>query len=750
MWQRRFLISSLLVPIIALAQPPTPARPLPPAAAPIAPLGAAAKPATPPPAAGAPTAAPGTGPVAVKPGEVLLNFQAADIQAVVRTVAQMTGRNFLLDPRVKGQITIISSKPMPTRAAYEVFVSALKAQGFSAVTGPGGVVKIVPVGEAKQGADVFIKNVPGGGEQMATHVVVVEHASATQLVPLLRPLMAPTSQLSAYEPANALIITDYADNIRRMVLIVEKLDREDSADVTVVPLRHASAADIGDLVSRLTRSTGAAPTAAPQPGVAAGAGGDRFTVIPDLRTNSLLIRTDSPGRLNQLRSLIAKLDVPATVGGQTRVVYLKNAEAVKLAEVLRGLLAGEARAAAAVPSVTAAVPVAGAAAARPGATRAAEASLIQADEATNALIINASDAVYNNLRAVIEKLDVRRAQVYVESLIAAVNTKKSYELGIQWAGAGKAGDGAVGGATNFTGAAPSLGAAIAQPATALGAASGLLLAVVGPEITLADGTTVRSLGGLARALQEKSIGNILSTPNLVTLDNAEAKILVGSEVPITTGSFLVPGATSTTTTVNPFTTTERKEVGLKLKIKPQIGDGGTIKLDISQEVSDVDAAATAIAGNTVTNKRTIETKVVVDDGQTIVLGGLIEDKLSDSVSGVPLLSDLPLIGALFRYTTKSNEKTNLMVFLRPSILRTASAGYEITTDRYDYLRARVPPTDADTRDMYRRFTPVVPPPPKNSTEKDKPRADGTSESDQPLGPQSDSSGTGPNVVPAGQ
>jgi general secretion pathway protein D len=750
MWQRRFLISSLLVPIIALAQPPTPARPLPPAAAPIAPLGAAAKPATPatPPPAPAPpsAAAPGTAPVAVKPGEVLLNFQAADIQAVVRTVAQMTGKNFLLDPRVKGQITIISSKPMPTRAAYEVFVSALKAQGFSAVSGPGGVVKIVPVGEAKQGADVFIKNVPGGGEQMATHVIVVEHASATQLIPLLRPLMAPTSQLSAYEPANALIITDYADNIRRMVLIVEKLDKEDSADVTVVPLKHASAADIGDLVSRLTRTTGA-PTAAPQPGVAAGAGGDRFTVIPDLRTNSLLVRTDSPGRLNQLRSLIAKLDVPATVGGQTRVVYLKNAEAVKLAEVLRGLLAGEARAAAAVPSA-AAVPVAGAAA-RPAGTRAAEASLIQADEATNALIINASDAVYNNLRAVIEKLDVRRAQVYVESLIAAVNTKKSYELGFQWASVGKAGEGAVGGATNFTGAQPSLAAAIADPKTSLGLANGLLLAIVGPEITLADGTTVRGLGGLARALQEKSIGNILSTPNLVTLDNAEAKILVGSEVPITTGSFIVPGGGGTATP-NPFTTTERKEVGLKLKIKPQIGDGGTIKLDISQEVSDVDAAATAIAGNTVTNKRTIETKVVVDDGQTIVLGGLIEDKLSDSVSGVPLLSDLPLIGALFRFTTKSNEKTNLMVFLRPQIIRTASAGYEITTDRYDYLRARVPPTDADTRDMYRRFTPAQPPPPKNSTDKDKPRAEGTSESDRPLGPPSNSSGSGTNVVPAGQ
>lgn len=746
MWRRRFLTISLLAPLIALAQPPASPRPLPPSAAPIAPLGAAAKPAAPSSTNAIPAGStPAGGPVAVKPGEVLLNFQAADIQAVVRTIGQMTGKNFLLDPRVKGQITIISSKPVATAAAYEIFVSALKAQGFSAISGPGGVVKIVPVGEAKQGADVFIRNVPGGGEQMATHVIVVEHASATQLVPLLRPLMAPTSQLSAYEPANALIITDYADNIRRMVLIVEKLDKEDSADVTVVPLKHASAADIGDLVSRLTRPTGAAPTAAPQPGIAAGVGGDRFTVIPDLRTNSLLIRTDSPGRLNQLRSLIAKLDVPAVVGGQTRVVYLKNAEAVKLAEVLRGLLAGEARAAAAVPSV-AAVPAPGAgAAARPAATRAAEASLIQADEATNALIINASDAVYNNLRAVIEKLDVRRAQVYVESLIAAINTKKSYELGIQWAGAGKAGEGAVGGATNFASAAPSLGAAIAQPATALGAASGLLLAVVGPEITLADGTTVRSLGGLARALQEKSIGNILSTPNLVTLDNAEAKILVGSEVPITTGQFIVPGGAGGVTP-NPFTTTERKEVGLKLKIKPQIGDGGTIKLDISQEVSDVDLAATAIAGNTVTNKRTIETKVVVDDGQTIVLGGLIEDKVSDSVSGVPLLSDLPLIGALFRYTTKSNEKTNLMVFLRPSILRTADSGYQLTTDRYDYLRARVPPADADQRNIYERFTPAQPPPPRSSKEQDRPRAEGNSAPDRPP----EASSADPGAPPGGQ
>jgi general secretion pathway protein D len=688
----------------ARAQPVQPPR----AATPVeSPLPAAPLPApaavppvtTPPPAAPRPPeqqAAP-----ALKPGEVLLNFQAADIQAVVKAVSQMTNRNFLLDPRVKGQITILSAKPMTAGAAYQVFLSALKAQGFTAVEGTGGVVRVIPTGEAKLSADVSEREKPAGGEQIVTHVASVQHVSATQLVPILRPLMAPTSQLSAYEPGNLLILTDYAENVRRMLRIIERVDLPATTDVTVVPLVHASALDLAELITRLASAVGAGIPGAPVQAVVAG--GDRFSIVPDLRTNSLLIRTENPGRLAQMRSLIAKLDVPAKSTGNTRVIYLKNAEAAKIAEVLRGLLAGEARASQAASAA--------AGAARPPSvvTRAAEASLIQADEATNSLIINASDAVYNNLRGVIEQLDVRRSQVFVEALIVEISTDKANELGFQWTGGRQQGNGVAGAVTNYPAAKPGIVGAVVSPATALSSAAGLTVAFLGEEITLPDGSRVRSLGGLARALESQDLGNVLSTPNLMTLDNAEAKIVVGQNVPFITGSFAQ--ATGTTgAVVNPFQTIERKDVGLTLKIKPQISDGGTIKLDIYQEISSV--ATTTGASDLITRKRSVETKVVVDDGNTVVLGGLIEDTIQETQQAVPLLGRIPLLGALFRYKEQVNKKTNLMVFLRPTIVRTAQDGFNVTVDRYNYLRAKGKDRDEEGSAILDRLAPVTPPAPK--------------------------------------
>ncbi|MFP5350175.1 MAG: type II secretion system secretin GspD [Gammaproteobacteria bacterium] len=719
-WLRTQLFAPLLVvttPLAAqpedeasqLAPPPPPPQttPAPAPAAPIAPVTPPRAPAPPPRnTPGAATVTP------MGQGEVLLNFQAADIQAVVKAVSQMTGRNFLLDPRVKGQITIISAKPVSRYAAYQIFLSALKAQGFTAVDGPGGVVKVLPTGEAKQSANVS-QDAPRGGEVITTHVAVLQHISAAQMVPLLRPLMAPTSQLSAYDAANALILTDYADNIRRMLRIIERIDQPVSSDVTVIGLKHASALDLADMITRLAAPPGAVPGAPGQPGAAAAAG-DRFTIAPDLRTNSLLIRTDNPGRLNQLRSLIEKLDVPATTGGSTRVVYLRNAEAVKLAEVLRGLLAGEARAqAASVPAAAPGLP----AAARPAGGRTADASLIQADESTNALIINASDAVYNNLRAVIEKLDVRRAQVFVEALITEITTEKALELGFQWADAGKAGNGAIAGVQNFPRANPSLGGAIVGAEPPVGA--GLNIAFLGPKITLPDGTVVQTLGALARALEQKNIGNILSTPNLMTLDNAEAKIVVARNVPFLTGSFATVGTgTAATATPNPFQTIERKDVGITLKIKPQISEGGVVKLEISQEISSVETAVETTELNRITNKRSIDTKVIVDDGSTVVLGGLIQDQIEESRQQVPLLGRIPLIGALFRYKSDTKRKTNLMVFLRPTIIRTVDDSYRTTADRYDYIRAQTKEKEAERNQILNRFQPAPPPaePPKTSTD----------------------------------
>ncbi|HKB61494.1 MAG TPA: type II secretion system secretin GspD [Burkholderiales bacterium] len=644
--------------------------------------------------------------VVPKSGEVLLNFQSADLQAVVKAMSQMTGRNMLIDPRVRGQVTIVSARPMPIAGAYQVFLSALKAQGFTAVEGPGDAVRIIPVAEAKAAAPVNEQDgPPRGGEQVITHVAIGQHVAVAQLQNVLRPLMSPTSQLSVYDPANALVITDYADNVRRLLRIIEKIDQPASTDVTVIPVQHASAIDLAELVVRLSGTGVAQPGAVPgAPATQIAAGGDRFSVVPDTRTNSILLRSDNPGRIALLRSLIEKLDVPARAIGSTRVIYLKHAEATKLAEVLRGMLSA---AAAGPPG---APPLAGAAG-RPGG---AAPSAIQADEATNSIIINASDTVYNNLRLVIEQLDVRRAQVYVEALVAEMNADRTDELGIQWAAAGQVGSRVVGAAANFPAANPSLAAAVASPATAGASAAGLTVAVLGSKITLRDGTTVTSLGALARALQANNLGNILSTPNLLTLDNYQAKIVIGQNVPFVTGSFAAAttAAAAGVAAVNPFQTIERKDVGLTLRIKPQISEGSTIRLEIYQEVSSVNTTARAGASDLVTDKRSLETKVVVDDGNTIVLGGLIQNTLNVTTQQIPILGDIPFLGALFRFKSEERKRTNLMIFLRPVIIRSVEDGYRVTQDRYEYLRGYTRGEGPERENIYDRMEPVPPAPPR--------------------------------------
>ena len=651
----------------------------------------------------------GQGAPAITPraGEVLLNFQQADLQAVVKAVAQMTGRNMLIDPRVRGQVTIVSARAMPIAAAYQVFLSALKAQGFTAVEGPGDSVRIVPVAEAKASAPVNEQaGPPRGGEQVVTQVMIGQHVAVAQLQTVLRPLMSPTSQLSVYEPANALIITDYADNVRRLMRIIEKVDLPTSTDVTVVPVQHASAVDLAEMVVRLSGTGVTAPGSVPgAPPSQIAAGGDRFSVVADTRTNTILLRSDNPGRIEQLRTLITRLDVPARAMGSTRVIYLKHAEATKLVEVLRGMLQASA---AGSPGAPAGTPVA----ARPGGPGGAAPSLIQADEATNSIIINASDTVYNNLRTVIEQLDIRRAQVYVEGLIAEMNADRTDELGFQWAGVTGVGQASVGGFTNFLGANPSLGAAIAAPQVAAAASNGLTLAVLGKSITLPNGTTVQSLGALARAVTSNQLGNILSTPNLLTLDNYQAKIVVGQNVPFVTGSFTTPVASATPATgaVNPFQTIERKDVGLILKIKPQISEGSTIRLEISQELSDIAPSLLTGASDLITNKRSIETKVIVDDGATVVLGGLIQNTLNETTQGVPLLSEIPFLGALFRFKSQERKRTNLMIFLRPVIVRAPEDAYRVTIDRYEYLRGYTRGEGPERENIYDRFEPVPPSP----------------------------------------
>lgn len=605
---------------------------------------------------------------------MLFNFQDADIKAVIKTISQITKTNFILDPRVKGKVTIISAKPVSKKAAYDIFLSALKAQGFTAVKVAKGATKIIPIGEGKQNAAHRKGALKRGGEQMITQVVVVQYGTATQLVPLLRPLMAPTSQLSAYAPANALILTDFASNVQRMLSIISELDQPVTTDITIIPIKHASALDMAELIGQLvSRGKSGGPVATIKGGRATSALGAQSSVVPDLRTNSLIVRSDDPKRVAQLKALILKLDVPAeSTGGNTRVIYLKNANAKSLVEILRGLLEAE----------TKKQNIRGRTAGAKGAAASqAQTSLIQADEDTNSLIISASDAVYNNIRGVIEKLDIRRAQVFVEALIIEITSDNASELGFQFAGAQSVGEGDVGAITNFN-VGTSLAGAILD-STTLAGASGLTLAFLGPEITLADGTVARGIGGLARALETRNLANILSTPNILTLDNAEAKIVVGQNVPFLTGSFTQAGGAAGG--INPFQTIERKDVGLTLEIKPQITEGGSIKLEIKTEVSNVVRQATIAAQDLVTNTRSIETTILVEDGHTIVLGGLIEDSQDASEQAVPWLGRIPLIGWLFKYKSTSKKKTNLMIFLKPTIVRSPYDSYRYTADRYDYI-----------------------------------------------------------------
>lgn len=631
--------------------------------------------------------------------ELLFNFQQADIQAVAKTISQLTGRNFLLDPRVKGTITIISSTPVSRAAAYQIFLSALKAQGFTAVPGPGGVTKIVPEADARQSAPVGSGKIARAGDQLVTQVIEVEQGRAADLVPLVRPLMSPNGLLSVYAPANTLVITDYADNIRRLARLIGLVDQP-PGDVTLISMEHASAIEMADLLSRLLGAAAAAVPAGQPGGQAAAGAPPGLSIIPDARTNSLLVQTDSLALLNRVRALIAQLDVPARPGGNTRVIYLRNAEAENIAQILRGLIAGEARTQAPTRAAARGAPATGAAAVAP-------ASLVQAHEESNALVINAPDPVYNNIRAVIEKLDIRRAQVFVEALIAEVSLDRSSQFGFQWFAASEAGDGAVGGVQNF----PFTGSGIANVVqNPLGLGAGLSLAYLGDRIRLPDGSEVRGLGALARALQEDADTNILSTPNLLTLDNAEARIVVGQNVPFVTGRFTQTVAAAAGGVVNPFQTIERRDVGLTLRIKPQISEGRGIKLQIFQEVSSVARAATTGAQDLVTNKRALETTVLVDDGHTVVLGGLIDESFQESVQEVPLLSKIPLLGELFRYRERIKRKTNLMVFLRPVVARSPADARAFTEDRYQYIRGQQLQTDVAPTWAIRRYdVPVLPP-----------------------------------------
>jgi general secretion pathway protein D len=601
---------------------------------------------------------------------VTLNFVNADIPSVVKAIGGSTGKNFIFDPRVTGTMNIVSDKPVSKDLAYQILLAALRVQGYAAVEG-NGFVKIIPEADAKTtGSVVEDKTSKIGGDRIVTRVFQLQNESAAQLVAVLRPLVSPNNFIGAYPGNNTLVITDYAENVKRIANIIASIDIASGADVQVLQLKYASAVDVGNLLTRLM------PEAAPNP-LAPGAP-SKLAIGIDARTNSLLLRADNPALLTRVKTLVAGMDIPTATSGNINVVYLRNAEAGKLAETLRALLAGDASKASA-QTVT---PPGGAAASSATSAAAAPASTIQAYPATNSLVIIAPDHVYNSLRGVIDKLDVRRAQVFVEALIVEVSASLSSEFGIQWqdlTGLNGSGSQVIGG-TNFGGVAQNIIGA-AQNITTVG--TGLNIGIVRGTLNIPGVGQVLNLGALARALESNQKNNILSTPNILTLDNEEAKIVVGQNVPFLTGSYTLSNNAST----NPFQTIERRDIGLTLKITPQVAEGGTVKLKVFQEVSSVVPTNSNVrSADLITNKRSIESTVLVDDGQIVVIGGLIQDDTKNSNDKVPLLGDIPFLGNLFKYQTKNRDKTNLMVFLRPVVLRDGKAANQLTGERYDYIR----------------------------------------------------------------
>ena len=606
--------------------------------------------------------------------DVTLNLKDAEISTLIQTVSEVTGRNFIVDPRVKGKVTVISASPMDEDGLYQTFLAVLQVQGFAAIPA-GDTIKIVPETNARQDGGGY--NSGGAGlaiDEVVTHVYPIQNVSAAQLVPILRPLVPQWGHLAAYAPSNMLIISDRAANVVRLERLIRQIDQSGDRGIEIVKLEHASATEVVRVLTSFSQGDKQPQQDPTQRPVA---------VIADERSNSVLIGGDRSER-QKLLDIIARLDVPVGEDGATQVVYLRYASAENLAPILEGY-AQEVN-----KTATGGAPAAGAAPTSSSSGGGANGIRVLADNDTNALIITAPPKAMRQVRDVIARLDIRRSQVLVEAIIAEIGETKSGSLGIDWA--------------VFNGSRIAA-AGILDPAT-LSAIQGLgqlsssssstansdlaALGLLGNGINIAggrDGGNGTSFAVLLKAIKGDGDSNVLSTPTLVTLDNEEAEISVGQEVPFLTGSFSNTGSGGGGSSLNPFQTIERKDVGLTLGITPQINEGDNIKLKLKLEVSSLITGSTGGAVDLVTNKRTLTNTVSVENGQVLVLGGLIDDNLNDSQRGVPFLSDIPLIGSLFRFRSVQKNKRNLMVFIKPAILRKQSEGDYYSRSKYEAVRS---------------------------------------------------------------
>jgi general secretion pathway protein D len=695
--------------------------------------------------------------------EVTLNFVNADIDQVAKAIGAATNKTIIVDPRVKGQLNLVSENPVPEEQALKTLEAALRMQGF-AIVQDHGVLKVVPEADAKlQGAPTYVGNTPQArGDQVITQVFELHHESANNLLPVLRPLISPNNTIAAYPANNTLVVTDYADNVRRIAAIIAGVDNAAGQQIVIVPLKNANALDVEPQLSKLLDPGSIGSTDATL----------KVTVMADSRTNSLMLRASNKARLEAAKKIVEQLDAPSSQPGNMHVVHLRNANAVVLAKTLRGMLGKGGSSGNSADSSNASSFSQGSSSGGFGSTGTSgtpplpssygssssmsggsslsgsssgglgggglggngngsggllgdkqgqnsddnqPGGMIQADAATNSLVITASDPVYRNLRTVIDQLDARRAQVYIEALVVELNSTRAGNLGIQW----QVASGNLLAGTNLSSTAGNTGSS-----NILGVAAGLAAGGAAGAATLPNTLTqglnvgwlhnmfgVQGLGGLLQYFAGVSDANVLSTPNLITLDNEEAKIVVGQNVPIPTGSY---ANLSTATPGTAFNTYDRRDVGLTLHVKPQITAGGILKLQLYTEDSSVVGSTVSTSANSqgpTFNIRSIQSTVLADNGEIIVLGGLMQDNYQVSNSKVPLLGDIPWIGQLFRSETKQRQKTNLMVFLRPVIISDSDTAQQITQNRYDYVQGMTNGYRSDNNIERDKDFPVVPPMP---------------------------------------
>jgi general secretion pathway protein D len=580
--------------------------------------------------------------------QITLNFKDAEITAVINTVADLTGKTFIIDPRVKGMVNVVSSQPLSRDEVLGVFLSILEVHGFTTVS-VGKAIKIIPNTQIRNTPQRVVDKVNNNRDEVITHVLPLQYVSAQELVPILRPLMDNNGHLAAYPGSNSLIFSDNASNIQRMLAIVERVDRNTEQEIEVIPLQYALGSEIIRLLDTLWPKNSEDPT-------------NRISVGVDERSNSILISGSSGNRL-EIRALISHLDTPVESGGSTQVIYLRYANAENVARILTGLSNSTNTATGTGSEGTD-----------------GNNSQIQADMESNALVITAPAAHFKSLRAVIQKLDMPRAQVHIEAIIAEVSFETAMELGVEWFVDGSSGTSSTYplGASNFADEGGSLGSIVGSivEGTIPALGSGLNLGLGGES---SGGTR---FGVLLRALATDASTNILSTPSLTTLDNQEAEIIVGQNVPFKTGSYTTQGGLGQ---VNPFTTIQREDVGITLKVKPQINEGNAITMTIEQTTSSV-SEASATVNDLVTNKRSIKTTVLVANDDMIVLGGLIDEDVQESQSKVPLLGSIPWLGRLFRYDKTTKKKRTLMVFIHPTIISNPSIGHQMSQSKYTNFR----------------------------------------------------------------